>query len=217
MSPADDIRVATVAAAEVPLVARIFVDAFPARVEALFARRNQALGFYGDLFELMRRAHGDDFLVARDGQRCLGFLVLVRPEARLLPSLLRDGFFLRTAANGLRTGYLLSTRMITSSLASLRRGGRHEEAVLARLPHVYAVAVEAEATGGGVGRLLLEAARARCGAAYAALGLAVESDNLRAIAFYERLGFEHAGRGEDELHMVWRFDRSAASGAGASS
>ncbi len=188
---------------DIPRVAGIFLTSFPARVATLFARSEPALAFYRDLFELMRLARGDDFLVADVGEGCVGFLVLVRPGARLAPSLAREGFALRAVGHALRSGYLFSPRLIWRSLASLLRCGQHEAPELARHPHVYAVAIDAAHTGRGVGSRLLGAARARCGDEYEALGLTVERDNTQALALYEKLGFERIREGAEEVQMLW--------------
>lgn len=64
----------------------------------------------------------------------------------------------------------------------------------ARTASLYSIAVDAQAGGRGAGRALLIAAeRATAARGFGALTLEVRADNARAIALYEKLGYERFG------------------------
>ena len=194
---------------DIDATARIFIHSFPQRVNKWFQNKSHSVDFIRDMLELMRLAHGRTFFAARHNDRLIGFLILTLPNKRLLLALLRERFFLRAAALALTGRYGLSFSVLSRAVKELfvMRGPGRIRAPSNR-PNVYAVAVEKQYRGRGIGSALIEQARLACRDSFSQMWLFVDVENVTAIRLYERMGFLIVNSDHSQHLMTWDFDTS---------
>ncbi len=187
--------------------ARIFVEQFPQRADRWFAKRSHALCFYRDLMELLWRAHGSTFYVAREEGALRGYLVLTVPGRSLLRGM-TSTFFVRAVAHSISGRYgFRALPKVLKELMGFGKSSRVEEILAA--PCVYVVAVASHSTGKGIGSSLMESAMTFCRGRFSAVWLNVEKENGAAIRLYERLGFRSIAREADQVTMLCQLPAAA--------
>ncbi len=207
------VQFGTATAADTRPAARIYLDAFPGRLEEVCGSPQGAEALCVDLMDLMRRTYPETFFTAHGAGGLDGYLVLTVPGRSVLVGMLRGGFFLR-ASGKLLVGRYGSPIGIFRRVIARARARRKDEkpADLQDSPHVYVVAVSDSARGRGIGARLLRNARDAIADRFPRLWLSVDIDNPGAVRFYERMGLDTVATGDRQHHMVWTFDEGGATG-----
>jgi ribosomal protein S18 acetylase RimI-like enzyme len=180
------------APADLPQVARVHRIAFPGSLLTLLGKE-VAERYY--LWQLVDGPHEVTAVGVFDVDRLVGFLIGGTFRGSLSGFVHANRSFLvrRVAARPWLAMSPEVQRRLRSAWpwAGQRRSPVGAATRTAAHFGILAIAVEPQAQGTGVGRTLLEAAeREAVDAGFTAMSLTVRNSNLRAMAFYERMGWQ---------------------------
>ena len=194
---------------ELDEVTAIYVETFPHLVCQWYASPEKGTVLYRDMMYAFLLANPNSFFVAESGAQIAGYLLLRLPHASVAGSVLASGFWKRIVAHAMSGKYGFpwrALRRVMQTVGGLQVSAR--EKPVAHLPHVEVIVVRSQCTGKGIGRALLERARAFCVGKYDGIWLHVEQVNEGAIRFYERIGFKNVAANDFQRVMKWEIDRT---------
>ncbi len=191
-------RIECAAEADLAQVAEVFAEAFAESIRHVYGRVVTPPAI-AELFRLCLVADREAFLVAREGERVIGYCFAPERVRRLWGAFFARGFAWRWAVGfftgRLGVGWAELRRLLPDKFAFLATAARTGLGSDAR---ILSVGVRPGEQGRGIGRALVEAALER----FDRLGVPVVQLEVRpwngpALHLYTSLGFREAGRTRD--------------------
>ncbi len=184
---------------DVPVVAGIFIRAFPESVRHYYGAGAPPIHGFRDIFAFLSQAERENFLVYEESGAVLGYVVVPKTMGRVWAKALFGGHVFLWAFRWMTGSYGISFSRIARILGNkllfaAYSGGQ----LLRRHAQVLSVAVDPGAQGRGIGRQLVQAGLEllrRQGVR--TVKLEVRPNNEPAKRLYSSLGFREAGKSRD--------------------
>jgi len=185
---------------DIPNVAGIFRQAFSPSIAALVPRASPKQEVFEDIFMLLHRAWPQDLFVAEKDGLVQGYLLAPVNTERLWRYALLSGVLLRWLGKWLLGRYNVPAKalpgIIRNKLLFVKTEKIHSPQ--GRCGRILSVAVDQQARGRGVGKLLVQyGLQHLCDQGVDYVKLEVRPDNLPALNCYLGLGFIETGRIRD--------------------
>ena len=184
---------------DVPVVAGIFIRAFPESVRHYYGAGAPPIHGFRDIFAFLSQAERENFLVYEESEGVLGYVVVPKTMGLVWAKALFGGHVFLWAFRWMMGRYGIPFSRVARILGNkLLFAAYSSEQLLHGHAQVLSVAVAPSAQGRGIGRQLVQAGLEllrRQGVR--TVKLEVRPDNEPARRIYSSLGFGEAGKSRD--------------------
>lgn len=184
---------------DIPAIAELYQSAFPDALLAVFGKSRLPSAVVTDLLGALYRHDPSGFIVARDGGRLAGFIIVSSNRQRLAKGLLREGTLTTLVLRWIMGRYPGLGLRFVPRLAVLAwnywKAEKNPAADRPAMAQVLSIVVAPEMQRRGIGQRLTELALAALRQARVTLvRLEVDAAKEAPIRLYQKMGFKEIAR-----------------------